>query len=149
MDAYKIYWSYKDFECVCVCVCVFIFVKEVFPKELKLDVQEWITKDQSYYFICCFLETVPTAIYVFSLLTLIGAKDYYSHFKGEKPEIRRLNIQPANKWYGQKSNPGQSDSKFCKIMGMRDTRAWSFPLIFFLSSLFFLGEMEINAQGLG
>lgn len=40
MDAYKIYWSYKDFECVCVCVCVFIFVKEVFPKELKLDVQE-------------------------------------------------------------------------------------------------------------
>lgn len=91
------------------------------------------------------------AIHAFTLLLLVGAKDYYSHFTDEKPEIHKLNmqLQTANKLHGQNSNLGRSDSKVCMIIGIGDTKAWSF-LSWVLSILtFFLGEREYNTQKLG
>lgn len=91
------------------------------------------------------------AVCAFHLLTQIGAKDYYSHFMDEKPEIHRLNVQgqTTNKWQGQNSNSGWLDSKICVIMDSGDTKAWSFTSHFLLSSPLFLGERECNTQKLG
>lgn len=53
-----------------------IFVKEVFTREVKLQlgVQEWIVNDDDCNLIDCFLGAVLNAVQAFFLLTLITAK---------------------------------------------------------------------------